>query len=179
MATLMRSAVRPRMPSAHVQLTGAASLTISLLAAAPAGAQDVPGDTLEQIIVTGTRREVLSPTDVSAPVDIIPVEQLRDQGDVDMINLMRATVPSFNADANPLSGTPTSMRPVSLRGLSPDHVLVLVNGKRRHRGANVATFSGGKTDGSQGPDISSIPAIALGQVQVLRDGAAAQYGSPA
>lgn len=179
MATFTRSSARRRMPSAHVQLTGAASLAISVLAAAPAGAQDAPGETLEQIIVTGTRREVLSPTDVSAPVDIIPVEQLRDQGDVDLINQMRATVPSFNADANPLSGTPTSMRPVSLRGLSPDHVLVLVNGKRRHRGANVATFSGGKTDGSQGPDISSIPAIALGQVQVLRDGAAAQYGSDA
>lgn len=166
-------------PSGRARLTGAASLAISLFAAAPAGAQDVPGDTLEQIIVTGTRREVLSPTDVSAPVDIIPIAQLKDQGDVDMINLMRTAVPSFNADANPLSGTPTSMRPVSLRGLSPDHVLVLVNGKRRHRGANVATFSGGKTDGSQGPDISSIPAIALGQVQVLRDGAAAQYGSDA
>jgi iron complex outermembrane recepter protein len=176
-ATFKRSSARR--PMGRAQLTGAASMAISLFAAATAGAQDVPGDTLEQIIVTGTRREVLSPTDVSAPVDIIPIAQLKDQGDVDMINLMRTAVPSFNADANPLSGTPTSMRPVSLRGLSPDHVLVLVNGKRRHRGANVATFSGGKTDGSQGPDISSIPAIALGSVQVLRDGAAAQYGSDA
>jgi iron complex outermembrane receptor protein len=176
-ATLKQSSARKRFGRAR--LTGAASLAISFFAAAPAGAQDVPSDTLEQIIVTGTRREVLSPTDVSAPVDIIPMEQLKEQGDVDMINLMRTAVPSFNADANPLSGTPTSMRPVSLRGLSPDHVLVLVNGKRRHRGANVATFSGGKTDGSQGPDISSIPAIALGSVQVLRDGAAAQYGSDA
>ncbi len=134
---------------------------------------------LQEVTVTGTRRLVASPTDVSAPVDVISMEKLTKQGDVDMINVLRNSVPSFNADANPLSGTPTSMRPVSLRGLSPDHVLVLVNGKRRHRGANVATFSGGKTDGSQGPDIASIPTAALKQVQVLRDGAAAQYGSDA
>ena len=142
-----------------------------------AGAEQTPS--LQEVTVTGTRRLVVSPTDVSAPVDVIPIDKLTKQGDVDMINVLRNSVPSFNADANPLSGTPTSMRPVSLRGLSPDHVLVLVNGKRRHRGANVATFSGGKTDGSQGPDISSIPTIALKQVQVLRDGAAAQYGSDA
>lgn len=168
-----------RGPMTSAQLTVAASFAITVLAATPVMAQDVGSQTLEEITVTGTRRQVLSPTDVSAPVDVIPIEQLTRQGDADMINILRNAVPSFNADANPLSGTPTSMRPVSLRGLSPDHVLVLVNGKRRHRGANVATFSGGKTDGSQGPDISAIPSIALGQVQVLRDGAAAQYGSDA
>lgn len=165
-----------------LRLTLAASLALScVIAAAAASAQDVARErgTLEEVTVTGTRRQVMSPTDVSAPVDVIGIEQLTKQGDVDMINLLRASVPSFNADANPLSGTPTSMRPVSLRGLSPDHVLVLVNGKRRHRGANVAAFSGGNTDGSQGSDISSIAPIALKQVQVLRDGAAAQYGSDA
>lgn len=134
---------------------------------------------VEQITVTGTRRQDRSPTDLPSPVDIIGADQLTDQGDTDTINLIRAVVPSFNSDANPLSGTPTYMRPVSLRGLSPDHVLVLMDGKRRHRGANVATFSGGNTDGSQGPDISAIPAIALQRVEVLRDGAAAQYGSDA
>lgn len=168
-------------PTATLQLTLAMSLALAALLPQTVSAQDTAANksTLEEVTVTGTRRQVLSPTDVSAPVDVIPLEQLTKQGDTDMINLLRTAVPSFNADANPLSGTPTSMRPVSLRGLSPDHVLVLVNGKRRHRGANVATFSGGKTDGSQGPDISSIPAIALEQVQVLRDGAAAQYGSDA
>ena len=134
---------------------------------------------VEEITVTGTRRTDRSPTDLPSPVDIIGADQLQDQGDTDTINLIRAVVPSFNSDANPLSGTPTYMRPVSLRGLSPDHVLVLMNGKRRHRGANVATFSGGKTDGSQGPDIAAIPSIALQRLEVLRDGAAAQYGSDA
>lgn len=167
-------------PTMTLELSLALSLALCVLTTQAASAQDAAANqTLEEVTVTGTRRQVVSPTDVSAPVDVIQLEQLTSQGDVDMINLLRTSVPSFNADANPLSGTPTSMRPVSLRGLSPDHVLVLVNGKRRHRGANVATFSGGKTDGSQGPDISSIPAIVLEQVHVLRDGAAAQYGSDA
>lgn len=171
------------LPAVTTELTLAATLALTcVLLPQPASAQQAASTdrpVLEEITVTGTRRQVMSPTDVSAPVDVIQLEQLTSQGDVDTINMLRTAVPSFNADANPLSGTPTSMRPVSLRGLSPDHVLVLVNGKRRHRGANVATFSGGKTDGSQGPDISSIPAIALKQIQVLRDGAAAQYGSDA
>jgi iron complex outermembrane receptor protein len=68
---------------------------------------------------------------------------------------------------------------VNLRGLAPDQTLVLVNGKRRHRAAVINFLGGGVSDGAQGPDISSIPSIALKQVEVLRDGAAAQYGSDA
>ena len=70
------------------------------------------------------------------------------------------------------------MRPASLRNLAHDHTLVLVNGKRRHRSSVIAWFAG-VTDGAQGPDISTIPSIALRQVEVLRDGASAQYGSDA
>ena len=66
-----------------------------------------------------------------------------------------------------------------MRGLAPDHTLVLVNGKRRHRGAIITWLGNGVADGAQGPDISTIPAIALRQVEVLRDGASAQYGSDA
>src|SRR5690606_3988616 len=73
----------------------------------------------------------------------------------------------------------TMMRPAHLRGLPPDNTLVLVNGKRRHRGAIIAFLGGGISDGAQGVDMSAIPAIALRQVEVLRDGASAQYGSDA
>ncbi len=156
-----------------------ATFFVSVAPVSDAQAQDGADETLEEVIVTGSRRPGRSPTDVSSPVDIIDADQLQNQGDIDTINILRAAVPSFNSDANPLSGTPTYMRPVSLRGLSPDHVLVLMNAKRRHRGSNIASFSGGNTDGAQGPDISAIPGIALKQVQVLRDGAAAQYGSDA
>ena len=71
------------------------------------------------------------------------------------------------------------MRPASLRGLPPDSTLVLVNGKRRHRSAVISFVGWGLNDGSHGADLSSIPAIALNRVEVLRDGAAAQYGSDA
>jgi len=136
-------------------------------------------DVIEEITITGSRRPGRSASDVPVPVDIIPVDSLKSQGNVDISNLLRTSVPSINVNDNPLSGTSSSIRPASMRGLSPDHVLILVNGKRRHRAADIPTFSGGISDGSQGPDISSIPAIALKQVQVLRDGAAAQYGSDA
>ena len=165
-------------------LAGFSALFVSasalmLLSGGNAQAQEGSAQVIEEIITTGTRREGRTATDLPSPVDVIDANQLLEQGDTDTINLLRATIPSFNSDANPLSGTPTYMRPVSLRGLSPDHVLVLMNGKRRHRGSNIATFSGGNTDGAQGPDISAIPSIALRQIQVLRDGAAAQYGSDA
>lgn len=134
---------------------------------------------LEEITVTGSRRLAGSVTEVPAPVDLIGVEKLSNQAGSDMSDLLSATIPSLNVGAHPISGSSTGMRPPNLRGLSPDHTLVLVNGKRRHRGAEIPSFTGGITDGSQGPDLSSIPAIALKQVQVLRDGAAAQYGSDA
>lgn len=173
------SGVRPCGLRGLVPLAASALLLPQAIPVAFAQTAAEKEEIVEEITVTGTRRQDRSPTDLPSPVDIIGANQLTDQGDIDTINLIRAVVPSFNSDANPLSGTPTYMRPVSLRGLSPDHVLVLMDGKRRHRGANVATFSGGNTDGSQGPDISSIPAIALKRVEVLRDGAAAQYGSDA
>ena len=138
-----------------------------------------PEKVLEEVMVTGSRRQTGSVADVPAPVDIIGVEKLSQQASADMSDLLSTTIPSLNVGAHPISGSSTGMRPPTLRGLSPDHTLVLVNGKRRHRGAEIPSFTGGITDGSQGPDLSSIPAIAIKQVQVLRDGAAAQYGSDA
>ena len=91
---------------------------------------------------------------------------------------MRTLVPSFNVATHPISDAATLVRPASIRNLAHDHTLVLVNGKRRHRSSVIAWFAG-VTDGSQGPDISTIPTIALRQVEVLRDGASAQYGSDA
>ena len=84
-----------------------------------------------------------------------------------------------NVNSQPISDAATIVRPANLRGLAPDHTLVLVNGKRRHRAAVIYWLGNGVADGAQGPDISAIPAIALKRVEVLRDGAAAQYGSDA
>jgi len=93
--------------------------------------------------------------------------------------MLRTQVPSFDINAQPISDAATITRPPNLRGLSPDNVLVLVNGKRRHRGSIISFLGGGISDGAQGVDIASIPSLALKQVEVLRDGASSQYGSDA
>ena len=96
-----------------------------------------------------------------------------------MLDMLQAAVPSFNVRQQPISDAASFIRPVNLRGLSSDSTLILLNGKRRHRASVIAFQGGGVNDGAQGPDISVIPSIALKQVEVLRDGAAAQYGSDA
>lgn len=133
----------------------------------------------EVIIVTGSRRAVRSAADTPAPVDIISGSEIAAQGDTDAANLIRNVVPSFNVNTQSISDAASIVRPANLRGLAPDHTLVLVNGKRRHRSAVIAFLGGGISDGAQGPDLSIFPTLGLKQVQVLRDGAAAQYGSDA
>lgn len=149
-------------------------------ASQPAYAQTAPAEaTLDEVIVTGSRRATPSPTDLPSPVTIVPATQLSNQGSNSISELLRTTVPSFDLSEQPISGTATSEKPANLRGLSPDLALVLINGKRLHRGAEIPTFGTALMVGSQGVDLASIPAIALKQVEVLRDGAAAQYGSDA
>ncbi|MEO0423131.1 MAG: TonB-dependent receptor [Pseudomonadota bacterium] len=134
---------------------------------------------VEEVISVGTRRAERSAAETPAPVDVIGQDELLNQGNTDIQNILRTSVPSFNVNSQPISDAATLIRPANLRGLAPDETLVLVNGKRRHRAAVISFLGGGISDGAQGPDISVIPAIALKQVEVLRDGAASQYGSDA
>ena len=136
-------------------------------------------EVIEEIITTGTRRAARSATDSAVPIDVISDEDFSAQGNTDMDALLRGAIPSYNVNAQPISDAGTIVRPANLRGLSPDSTLILVNGKRRHRAAVISFLGGGISDGSQGPDLSVIPGIALQQVEVLRDGASAQYGSDA
>jgi iron complex outermembrane receptor protein len=133
----------------------------------------------EAIVVVGTRTEGRTVTASPVPVDVIPETELVSQGNNDLTDRIRKVVPSYNVGTQPISDAATLIRPANLRGLAADHTLILVNGKRRHRAAVIAWLGNGVSDGSQGPDISVIPAIALRQVEVLRDGASAQYGSDA
>jgi iron complex outermembrane recepter protein len=139
------------------------------------------GPDLEEVVITGTRKKGRTALESTVPVDSFGQETLRNQGSSDMNEVLRALVPSYNAQAQPISDGSSFVRPATLRGLAPDHTLVLVNGKRRHRAALVYLngSSGATSLGAQGPDISAIPSIALKSVEVLRDGAAAQYGSDA
>ncbi|MEM6807721.1 MAG: TonB-dependent receptor [Pseudomonadota bacterium] len=157
--------------------TAVASALGTLSYSAPVLAQD--SEAIEEVVVVGSRSRPRSVTESAVPVDVISADDFVNQGDTDLSNLIRNIVPSYNVNTQPISDAATIVRPANLRGLAPDHTLVLVNGKRRHRAAVIYWLGNGVSDGAQGPDLSAIPAIALKQVEVLRDGASAQYGSDA
>ena len=138
---------------------------------------DTPG-----IVVIGTRRTDRSVTDSASPIDVIGATELGTQPSVDMLETVRNLVPSFFVAQNTISDASTFVRPPSLRGLGADQILVMINGKRYNRAALVQVYTGGDTAlsfGSQGSDISNIPSISIKNLQILRDGATAQYGSDA
>ena len=134
---------------------------------------------LEEVVVVGTRRAGLAAIESKSPVTVVSGERLREPGSTDMLDVLRDSVPSFNVNMQPIADGATVVRPPNLRNLAADHTLVMVNGKRRHRGAVIAWLVPKASEGAQGPDLSVIPAIAVERVEVLADGASAQYGSDA
>ena len=134
---------------------------------------------LEEVVVVGSRVPTRSAHDSPVPIDVIEAKDMRNYGVRDMNSLLRATVPSSNVNQQPIGDAATLVRPANLRGLPPDSTLILVNGKRRHRGSVLTFLGGGISDGAHATDLAAFPAIALKRVEVLRDGAAAQYGSDA
>jgi iron complex outermembrane receptor protein len=128
-----------------------------------------------EVIVTGTRRAERTVADSNVPVDVVSTQDLQLTAVADLASKLQGTVPSYNVKRLPLADGAIFVRPAALRGLSPDQTLVLVNGKRRHRSAFVDVTA----QGAQAVDLAHIPQIALGRVEVLRDGASAQYGSDA
>ncbi|WP_250458683.1 TonB-dependent receptor plug domain-containing protein [Microbulbifer litoralis] len=137
---------------------------------------------MEEVIATGTRREGVSPTETLSPVDVVGGGNLENQASFDLTESLAKVAPSFNTQRFPIADGTAFIRPVSLRNLSPDQTLVLVNGTRRHRSALVnlqLAPLGTNNQGAQAVDFSAIPAAAIERVEVLRDGASAQYGSDA
>ena len=153
---------------------------VEALGLSPAEMQNLLAGFTEETVVVGSRAQPRSATESAVPVDVLTVADLGRQGGGDLKDQLRNVIPSFNVNTQPIGGASTVVRPAMLRNLAPDHTLILVNGKRRHR-ASIIDWHGGNgvAYGSQAPDISTIPSIALRQVEVLRDGAAAQYGSDA
>ena len=147
--------------------------------AGPDGAYTDDVYIMEESIVVGTRHAPRSERDSAAPVDVLNSEELLTQAAVDMDDILRTLTPSYNIQRHGIDDEATLVRPATLRGLPPDNLLVLVNGKRRHRSGVIALLGSSLNTGSQGPDLSLIPAIAIAQMELLRDGAAAQYGSDA
>ncbi len=132
----------------------------------------------EEITVTGTRVEGRSATDTPAPVDIIDSAAIESTGATETGRVLQLLAPSFNFSSTTISDGTDIIRPATLRALGPDQVLVLVNGKRRHQ-QSLLNVQQTIARGSAGYDINSIPVSSIERIEVLRDGAAAQYGSDA
>ncbi len=161
--------------------------TVALLAAmgtaaAPAWAQQADDEVIEEIVTTGTRKEGQSPTETLSPIDVLAGTALANQANFDMTDGLTRIAPSINTQRFPIADGTAFIRPVTLRNLSPDHTLVLVNGTRRHRSPLVnLQFAplGTVNQGAQAVDYAALPAAAVKRIEVLRDGASAQYGSDA
>ena len=137
---------------------------------------------LEEVVVTGTRKTGLSPTETLSPIDVIGGGTIQNQGSFDLTDSLTKISPALNTQRFPIADGTSFVRPVTLRNLAPDQTLVLVNGTRRHRSALVnlqVAPLGTVNQGSQAVDFAAFPAGAIKRVEILRDGASAQYGSEA
>ncbi len=130
-------------------------------------------------VVTGSRARHTAEEELAVPVDIFPAEELQRQGSTETSIILQSVSPSVNFPRQSVTDAGDIVRPFTLRGLSPDHTLVLLNGWRRHQTAVVNTFNYGMPAGSSGVDLNTVPSSALDRIEVLRDGASAQYGSDA
>jgi iron complex outermembrane receptor protein len=166
----------------HLALLAALGAT----AGAPAVAQESPvaepgqdnGDNIDEVVVTGTRVAARTRLDSLAPVDVLSEAALASQGTTELAEALSSAAPSLNFPRPSITDGTDHIRPATLRGLAPDQTLVLVNSKRRHQSALV-NVNGSVGRGSAAVDLNAIPLAAIESVEVLRDGASAQYGSDA
>ena len=150
-------------------------------AAAPVWAQEQDEEaarTLDAVVTVGTRVANRSALDTAAPVDVVSAETIQNMGVGELNQALSVNLPSYNFPRPALTDGTDSVRPAALRGLAPDQTLVLVNGKRRHS-ASLVNVNGSIGRGSSAVDLNTIPSLAVGGVEVLRDGASALYGSDA
>jgi iron complex outermembrane receptor protein len=139
----------------------------------------VSGLELSEVIITGSRNPNRVATESTVPVDVIDVKELASVGpQVNLNQILNYVAPSFTSNTQTISDGTDHIDPASLRGLGPDQVLVLINGKRRHT-SSLINVNGTFGRGSVGTDLNAIPTASIQRVEVLRDGAAAQYGSDA
>ena len=164
--------------------TLALAASATALLAGAAAAQDAPASrqedpaAVDDVVVTGTRAPNRSRLDTLAPVDVVTAETLQNRGTTELAAALAQSVPSLTFPRSAMVDGTDAIRPATLRGLSPDQTLVLVNSTRRHASALV-NVNGSVGRGSAAVDLNTIPTAALSQVEVLRDGASAQYGSDA
>lgn len=180
----LRSSLRPLIAGIPLRAVALAAIA-SVAPAAQAQAQTqtssssvAAGDQLQQVVVTGTRRVNRTVAESESPVDVLSVADLQRTGTSELATALGQLLPSLNFPRPSLTDASDAVRPAQLRGLSPDQTLVLIDGKRRHTTA-VVNINGTQGRGSAPVDLNTIPFAAIERVEVLRDGAAAQYGSDA
>jgi iron complex outermembrane receptor protein len=177
MAMHKKAGLAPR----RVLMASAAAAALGMLSATAHAAAPAAPDTggqVDELVVTGSRFGPRVVTDSPTPIDSISKEELAKSGATDVQGMIKVAVPSFSTPRPSAAGVLDFLTPPTLRGLSTGQLLMLVNGKRRHTSADLNTgVQIGRGDVSY--DFNSIPAAAIGRVEVLRDGAAAQYGSDA
>ena len=181
----MNSILRPRpvsLVAAAVAFAIGGVATAQEKTASSTDSESVRATALTEVIVTGTRRTDRTVAESSAPIDVLSGADLANPASGNMLDALSSVVPSFIVGQNSIADSSSFVRAPSLRGLPGDQMLVMLNGKRFNRSALVQVFQGGETAlsfGSQGPDLASIPSIAIASLEILRDGAVAQYGSDA
>lgn len=137
------------------------------------------GETLQDVVVIGSRNPTRTVTESAVPIDVISMKDIASQGpQVNLNQILNMVAPSFTSNTTTVADGTDHIDPAQLRGLGPDQVLVLVNGKRRHT-SSLVNINGSPGRGSVGTDLNAIPAFAIEKIEVLRDGASAQYGSDA
>src|SRR4051812_5024849 len=157
----------------------ATASVLAIVSASSAFAQQVAAaENVETVVVTGSRAAPRAQLDTVVPVDVISAAQIEHTGTTDLAQALSQTLPSLNFTHPAVTDGTDSLRPATLRGMSPDQTLVLINSKRAHA-SSLVNLNGSLGYGSAAFDLNTIPAMALGNVEVLRDGAAAQYGSDA
>lgn len=137
------------------------------------------GETLQDVVVIGSRNPARTVTESAVPIDVISMKEIASQGaQVNLNQILNMVAPSFTSNTQTVADGTDHIDPAQLRGLGPDQVLVLINGKRRHT-SSLVNINGSPGRGSVGTDLNAIPAFAIEKIEVLRDGASAQYGSDA
>jgi iron complex outermembrane receptor protein len=172
----IKPALKLRRAIAALCIAGAALHTHNLLAADVA--PDAETGSLDEVIVTGSRQTGIKASDSAAPIQIVSTEALKNSGAPDLITALAQVVPSLQLQAFGFDMAGQTLQ-TRLRGVSPNDVLVLINGKRRHNTANLAVDTGSPYQGGAAPDLNFIPLDAIDHIEVLTDGAAAQYGTDA
>ena len=158
---------------AHARVDVGAGATVTQNVALTQQAQAIEG-----VVAVGTRRPGRTATDQPVPVDVLTAQDIQATGLTETAQIIQRLAPSVNFPRASVSDGTDHVRPATLRGLAPDQVLVLVNGKRRHNSALV-NVNGSVGRGSTAVDLNAIPASMIERIEILRDGAAAQYGSDA